>query len=101
MESAGDCMNLSEQLTVIQITFEQLYAQLQEMQTQVAKLEDENQRLRQQLTPVISENKDTDGGRQALQQLYEEGYHVCPAYFGREHDGGCLFCMEVLKNVTN
>ena len=50
MESAGDCMNLSEQLTVIQNTFEQLSAQLQEMQTQVAKLEDENQRLRQQLT---------------------------------------------------
>ena len=36
MESAGDCMNLSEQLTVIQNTFEQLSAQLQEMQTQVA-----------------------------------------------------------------
>ena len=68
MESAGDCMNLSEQLTVIQNTFEQLSAQLQEMQTQVAKLEDENQRLRQQLTPVISENKDTDGGRQALRR---------------------------------
>ena len=70
------------------------------MQTQVAKLEEENERLRQQITPVINENKDTAGGQKALQQLYDEGYHVCATYFGREHDGGCLFCMEVLQNVT-
>ncbi len=94
-------MNLSEQLTAMQHTLEQLSADLQKMQTQVSKLEEENERLRQRITPVINEKKDTAGGQKALQQLYDEGYHVCPAYFGREHDGGCLFCMEVLKNVTN
>ena len=94
-------MNLSEQLTAMQHTLEQLSSDLREMQLQVAKLEEENERLRQRITPVINENKDTAGGQKALQQLYDEGYHVCSAYFGREHAGGCLFCMEVLKNVTN
>lgn len=93
-------MTLSEQLRTMQNTLQQLTAALADMQTQVAKLEEENERLRQRITPVIKEKQDTAGGQKALQQLYEEGYHVCPAYFGREHDGGCLFCMEVLKNVT-
>lgn len=93
-------MNLSEQLAAMQTTLQQLSSELAAMQTQVAKLEEENERLRQRITPVIKKNQDTAGGQKALQQLYEEGYHVCPAYFGREHDGGCLFCMEVLKNVT-
>ncbi len=93
-------MNLSEQLASMQTTLQQLSSELAAMQTQVAKLEEENERLRQRITPVIKKNQDTAGGQKALQQLYEEGYHVCPAYFGREHDGGCLFCMEVLKNVT-
>lgn len=94
-------MNISAQLATIQATLQQISLELQEMQTQVSKLEDENERLRQQITPVISENSDPAGGQKALQQLYDEGYHVCAAYFGREHDGGCLFCLEVLKNVTN
>lgn len=84
----------------MQTTLQQLSSELAAMQTQVAKLEEENERLRQRITPVIKKNQDTAGGQKALQQLYEEGYHVCPTYFGREHDGGCLFCMEVLKNVT-
>ncbi len=93
-------MNLSEQLAAMQNTLQQLSSQLTEIQAQAAKLEEENERLRQRITPVINKNQDTAGGQKALQQLYEEGYHVCPTYFGREHDGGCLFCMEVLKNVA-
>ena len=93
-------MNLSAQLAALETTLQQLTFALKEMQTQVAKLEEENERLRQQITPVINENKDTAGGQKALQQLYDEGNQVCATYFGREHDGGCLFCMEVLQNVT-
>jgi len=92
-------MNLSEQLTQMQYTLQQVSATLQQIQAEVEKLEAENERLRQKLTPVIAQNTDNDGG-QALQKLYEEGYHVCPSYFGKEHDGGCILCLEVLKNVT-
>ena len=62
-------MNLSAQLAAMETTLQQLTFALKEMQTQVAKLEEENERLRQQITPVINENKDTAGGQKALQQL--------------------------------
>lgn len=94
-------MNLSEQLTAMQETLQTLSAELEQIRQQVTKLEEENDRLRQRITPVVlNEEQNTAGGHNALQQLYDEGYHICPPYFGKEHDGGCLFCMEVLKNVT-
>ena len=93
-------MTLSEQLNAMQAVLQQVSSELKEMQLQVEKLESENERLRQRITPAIAKNKDTASGQTALQKLYDEGYHVCPSYFGREHDGGCLFCLEVLKNVT-
>ena len=93
-------MTLSEQLIAMQNKIEQISVELKNMQLQVEKLEEENERLRQRITPAIEKNKDTDSGQKALQKMYDEGYHVCPSYFGREHDGGCIFCLEVLKNVT-
>lgn len=93
-------MTLSEQLTAMQNTLQELSSELKEMQIQVEKLEEENERFRQRITPVLTQNKNTDGGQKVLQKLYEEGYHVCPTNFGKEHDGGCIFCLEVLKNVT-
>ena len=93
-------MTLSEQLNAMQAVLQQVSSELKEMQLQAEKLESENERLRQRITPAIAQNKDTASGQKALQKLYDEGYHVCPSYFGREHDGGCLFCLEVLKNVT-
>ena len=93
-------MTLSEQLNAMQAVLQQVSSELKEMQMQVEKLESENERLRQRITPAIAKNKDTASGQKALQKLYDEGYHVCPSYFGREHDGGCLFCLEVLKIVT-
>lgn len=32
----------------------------------------------------------------SLEQLYHEGYHVCPMAFGEERTDGCLFCMAML-----
>ena len=93
-------LSLSEKITEMQQSLQQLSSQLAEMQLEVEKITEENERLRQQITPVLAKNTNTSDGHKALQQLYEEGYHVCPAYFGREHDGGCIYCMEVLKNVT-
>lgn len=94
-------MRLSEKLAMLEASFHQLAAEFAEMNQQVVKLEEENERLRQQLAPAqLKTASNTGGGQQMLRRLYEEGYHVCPANYGREHDGGCLFCLEVLKNVT-
>lgn len=93
-------MNLSEQLSSMQQTLSQLTTELQELQTYVANLEAENEWLRQQAAPAIAQNQNNTDGLNTLQKLYDEGIHVCPAYFGKTHDGGCLLCMEVLSNVS-
>lgn len=94
-------MRLSERLSMLETTLSQFAAEFQELAEQVTKLEEENDRLRQQLTPEeLSTAKGLGGGQKALARLYEDGYHVCPANYGREHNGGCLFCQEVLKHVT-
>ena len=64
-------------------------------------LEAENEWLRQQAAPAVQNNPHENDGQHALQKLYDDGIHVCPAYFGKTHDGGCLLCMEVLSNVSN
>ena len=93
-------MSLSEQLLAIQNQLAKTSSELAELQMEVQKLEQENERLRKKITSVLEKDKGTAGGRKALQQLYDEGYHVCPAFFGREHDGDCLYCRGVLENVT-
>lgn len=94
-------MNLSEQLSNMQQTLSQLTTEFQQLQTYIANLEAENEWLRQQAAPVITQSQNNTDGLNTLQKLYDEGIHVCPAYFGKPHDGGCLLCMEVLSNVSN
>ena len=94
-------MNLSKQLASMQQTLSQLTEEFQQLQVYIANLEAENEWLRQQAAPAVQNNPHENDGQHALQKLYDDGIHVCPAYFGKTHDGGCLLCMEVLCNVSN
>lgn len=94
-------MSLREQVNDLQQTLLQMVEQVQNMQEEIDKLESENDRLRSQLAPSMVKPASMLGGQKVLQQLYDDGYHVCPSDYGKEHEGGCLFCLEVLKNVTN
>ncbi len=94
-------MNLSEQLANMQQTLIQLTEEFQQLQTHIANLEAENEWLRQQAAPAVNNTQSDADGLNSLQKLYDDGIHVCPAYFGKTHDGGCLLCMEVLSNVSN
>ena len=94
-------MNLSKQLAGMQQTLSQLTEQFQQLQSYVANLEAENEWLRQQAAPAVTNSQSDTDGLHALQKLYDDGIHVCPASFGKTHNGGCLLCMEVLSNVSN
>ncbi len=94
-------MNLSEQLADMQQTLVQLTEKFQQLQTHIANLEAENEWLRQQAAPAVNNTQSDADGLNSLQKLYDDGIHVCPAYFGKTHDSGCLLCMEVLSNVSN
>lgn len=97
----GGSMSLSKQLADMQRTLSQLTDDFLQLQRHIANLEAENEWLRQQAAPAVTQNQNDDDGLHTLQKLYDEGIHVCPAYFGKTHDGGCLLCMEVLSNVSN
>ena len=95
-------MNVSKQLATMQQTLSQLTEEFQQLQVYIANLEAENEWLRQQAAPAVQNNSQSENdGLHTLQKLYDDGIHVCPAYFGKTHDGGCLLCMEVLSNVSN
>ncbi|MCR4962308.1 MAG: DNA replication initiation control protein YabA [Firmicutes bacterium] len=57
----------------------------------VADLEKENALLQERLM-----NGDKTDGFEAVTKIYDEGYHICPANFGRTRDEECLFCLNFL-----
>lgn len=74
------------------------------------KLRMENQYLRDRLdselvkngAEQVDENGDNPAGltksRLNLENIYEDGFHVCNLFFGqrREGDSPCAFCLEVI-----
>ncbi len=57
----------------------------------VADLEKENVLLQERLV-----NGDKSDGFEAVTKIYDDGYHICPANFGRVRDEECLFCLNFL-----
>lgn len=67
--------------------------EVRRLRASVRELEEENQRLR----AVMLADLAGEGGYQQLLRFYEEGFHVCPPYFARVREGGCLFCESFLE----
>jgi len=62
-----------------------------ELFVRIEALERQNAELRQRLT-----DGDFSGGFEALTDLYEEGFHICPGSFGQSREEDCLFCLNFL-----
>lgn len=106
-------MRLSERLVDLEMTLAKLMMDFQEIKEQVTKLEQENERLRGQLSPhnlvktalpqatlPMAQQDLSNDGHDTLVKLYEEGYHVCHLNFGQEREGECLFCLGFLSNAN-
>lgn len=80
----------------------------QELTKMVDDLEIENQHVRDRLQKLeldqqIQEDQQVkedqlSNSRQQLEELYSEGYHICPSYYGAKRDGECLMCDGILYN---
>ncbi len=60
----------------------------------------ENSKLRERLgREEKSEAKPSNFGKENLENIYEDGFHICTYEYGkrREQDGPCMFCLELLN----
>jgi regulator of replication initiation timing len=103
---------LTELESTLQKTLAEIIVMKEEMQEIIQQntiLEMETQRLRDRLQKVDEESakvpqnsaktkQEISNARKNLENLYEEGFHVCNEFYGkrRENDEGCLLCMEVI-----
>ncbi len=60
----------------------------------------ENSKLRERLELTDKENaKSTNFGKENLENIYEDGFHICTFSYGqrRDDDQPCMFCLELLN----
>lgn len=84
MTLLNDFREWQEKLLILQQQGEKLYKQIEELERQ-------NAELRQKIAQGNS-----GGGFEALTNLYEDGFHVCPSNFGQNREEECIFCLNFL-----
>lgn len=94
--------DVEEELSHVTSQFVSLHESLTNVLEENAELEIENQHLRERINQM--EAKDDDGeehlsqSRQNLENLYNEGFHVCSQFYGKHREDGedCIFCMDII-----
>lgn len=59
----------------------------------------ENSKLRERLAHEEKEDIKTNVGKENLENIYEDGFHICTFSYGqrRDNDEDCMFCLELLN----
>ncbi|MGI9952581.1 initiation control protein YabA [Moorellaceae bacterium AZ2] len=91
-EQGGDSLVVA--LAALEFKLAEVQREIKRLKNYARGLEEENQRLRSMMTEAVTGIQ----GQERLRLLYEQGYHVCPAQFGRVRGSqGCLFCLSFLE----
>ena len=93
-------------------TTQQVYEEVSQLRKSLAKemarnanLELENQHLRDRLDELQQDKTDNKNNhkrelsesRRNLKRLYDEGFHICPAFYGsKRNNETCMFCDDII-----
>ncbi len=114
MGNSLDNKELYDHFLQLEKTTQQVYEEVSRLRQSLAKelernanLELENQHLRNHLDE-LQQNKDDNAdsnvskrelseSRRNLKKLYDEGFHVCPAFYGsKRNNETCMFCDDII-----
>ncbi|MCL2817366.1 MAG: DNA replication initiation control protein YabA [Clostridiales bacterium] len=85
-------MSLADEIKKWQEKLDALLQEGQLLQQKAAHLERQNAYLQERL----SGRQAQDDGMEALSKLYDEGFHICHAYFAQPREEDCLFCLSFM-----
>ena len=87
--------NLMENFAQVEL----MKKKMQEIMEENSRLRQENAKLRERLTDVDTNApiKPSSQGRENLETIYEDGFHVCNNDYGKRRTEECLFCLELLN----
>ena len=98
-------MSLSDKLARLEKSHRLLLDEILQAGQEAERLEEENRKLKIQLGQVagVDDRQIIDNGERIqqtawenMEKLYQEGFHICHLFFGREKNGECLFCQGLL-----
>ncbi|MGI6361525.1 MAG: initiation control protein YabA [Bacillota bacterium] len=85
-------MSLSRDLQEWEEKLIDLLSETQALRQRAEDLEKQNFLLQEQL----SKTGDNQDGLEELARLYDEGFHICHAFFGQSLSEDCMFCLSFL-----
>lgn len=99
--------NIYERFAQVTKQTRELVDNLEQLQTQITKILEENielsienEHLRQAIKKTKPHHSDEHllGSRQNLKELYQQGFHVCSEYYGKrlEPHESCTFCLDAI-----
>ncbi len=87
-------MKITDELKRLEEQFHAVLLEFAYLKEKIEILEDENEQLRY----LLYQNKQKElGSCNELNNLYNEGFHICPEKFAQTRNEDCLFCFGFLK----